>query len=79
MNNTEQLDTEMLFSCHCIFDNTSEKTDSRLINIIIKKSMFIRSLLTVLVTKNFNGFLKNNCYWKKPNRENVPLFLFAHV
>lgn len=42
--------------------------------------MFVRYLLTVPVTKNLNGFLKNNsdCYWKKRNGENVPN-IFLHM
>lgn len=55
--------SSLLFSCHCILDYTSEKTDSRLFDKYNHQEMVVRSFLTVPVIKNFYGFLKN-CYWK---------------
>lgn len=67
----------MLPICFFLFDNKSEKKNRFTFDKYNHHEMFVRYLLTVPVTKNLNGFLKNNsdCYWKKRNGENVPNIL----
>lgn len=69
--------SSLLFSCHCMLDYTSEKTDSRLFDKYNHQEMVVRSFLTVPVIKNLNGFLKNNCLCRKTNWGTCSNFSFC--